>query len=65
VPGSQKKVMLSAAANVTAATASVTFQGGSGSLTHSSQVSLTLSYVPPDFSISVTPASLSLDTYGS
>jgi len=64
-PGGQQKVTLTAAATVRAGTASVTFQGASGSLNHGSQVSLTLSYVPPDFSISVTPASLSVDTGGS
>jgi hypothetical protein len=56
---------LTAAASIAAGTASLAFQGTSGSLNHSAQVSLTLSYVAPDFSISVTPTSLSLDTGGS
>lgn len=46
-PVGQQQVTLMAAATVTTGTASVTFQGTSGSLSHRSQVSLTLSNVPP------------------
>ena len=64
-PGGQEQITLTAAASVAAGTATVTFQGTSGSLSHSSQVSLSVVVLPPNFSISATPSSLSVDTGGS
>lgn len=61
-PGGQQKVTLTTAATVAAGSAAVTFQGTSGTLSHSAQVSLTTSYVSPDFSLAVTPATLSVET---
>jgi hypothetical protein len=65
MPGGQQNVTLTAAATITSGTATVNFQGTSGSQSHNSQVSLTLSYVPPDFSITASPTTLSVATGGS
>jgi P pilus assembly chaperone PapD len=66
-PGGQQQVTLAAAATApaTASAATVVFQGASGGLSHSAQVSLSVVVLPADFSIKATPASLSVDTGGS
>lgn len=58
VPGTPQQVTFTAVANAADASANVTFTGTSGSLSHMAPLALTVVAAPPppDFSLSVTPA---------
>ncbi|MFC5863825.1 beta strand repeat-containing protein [Acidicapsa dinghuensis] len=62
IPGTAQSITFTAASTATAGTATITFTGTSGALTHSTTVSLTVAAAPPapDFSLSASPASLNL-----
>jgi hypothetical protein len=62
VPGTPQQITFTAAASAASATATVTFTGTAGSLSHSTPLSLSvIAAPPPDFSLSVTPATPILD----
>lgn len=61
--GNQQAVTVTAASSAQLGTATLTFQGTSGSSTHSTQTAL--SVVAPDFSLSASPSSLTLGIGGS
>ena len=58
-PGTPQTVTISAAPATASGSATITLTGTSGALTHTSSVTATIA-PPPDFSLSVTPASLSI-----
>ncbi len=58
-PGAAQNITFTAASLAAAVTATLTLTGTSGNLTHSTTVSATVT-PPPDFSLSVSPASLTL-----
>jgi hypothetical protein len=66
-PGAAQTVTLTAAQSMQPTTATITLQGASGSLSHNRELSLAVSEAPPppDFSLSVTPATLTLQACGS
>ena len=61
-PGMAQNVTLAAASTAAAGNATVTLTGTSGTLSHSAAVALTVSAAPPppDFSLAVSPASLTI-----
>ncbi|WP_254062237.1 hypothetical protein [Acidobacterium sp. S8] len=61
-PGSPQNIVLTAAANASLGTVSVTVTGVSGSLSHTSTVALTVVAAPPpaDFTIAIKPTALAL-----
>jgi len=61
-PGTAQNVTLSAASTVAAGSATVTFTGTSGALSHSATVMLAIGAAPPppDFSLTISPASLTI-----
>ena len=63
-PGTPQNVTLTAASSAAVGKTTVTFTGSSGSLTHTATVALEVDAAlpPPDFSLSVTPQSLTLTT---
>jgi hypothetical protein len=61
MPGTAQNVTLTAASTAAAGTATVTFTGTSGTLSHSATVALTVSKTPPpDFSLTLSPTSLTI-----
>ena len=58
--GAQQQVMISAAAGASAGSGSITFQGTSGSLSHSAALSLSVQPPAGDFALTINPGSLSL-----
>ncbi len=62
-PGSARNLTLTASATATAGAATITLTGSSGTLTHTATVALTVSN-PPDFSLTLSPTSLSLTPGG-
>ena len=62
-PGTAQTVTITAAASATAGSATLTFTATSGTLSHSATVSATISSIStPDYSLTVSPTSLSLTT---
>jgi hypothetical protein len=60
-PGAAQTITLTAGATAAAGTSTVTFTGTSGTLSHTATLSLTVSVpAPPDFSLTLSPTSLSL-----
>jgi hypothetical protein len=59
-PGTAQNVTVTAAANAAAGSATLTLTGTSGVLSHSSMVTATISAPPPDFSLGVSPTSLTI-----
>src|SRR6202042_3262601 len=59
-PGTAQSVTITAAASAAAGSAMLTFGGTSGSLSHSAAVTATVSAPPPDFTLAVSPASLTI-----
>lgn len=57
--GAAQKITLTASGSATAGSATITFTGTSGTLSHAATVALTVAS-PPDFSLSLTPSTLSL-----
>jgi outer membrane protein assembly factor BamB len=58
-PGTAQSIKITAAASTVAASATLTLTGISGTLTHATSVAATIA-PPPDFTLSVAPASLSI-----
>jgi hypothetical protein len=65
LPGTAQIITLSAAASSAIGTATLTIQGTSASITHSAPVMLTITAPPPDFSLTVAPATVGLQAGGS
>jgi len=62
-PGAAQNVTLTAATNATTGAATITLTGTSGTLTHTATIALTVAAPPPpNFSLSVSPATLTLTT---
>ncbi|MCU1252115.1 MAG: Pyrrolo-quinoline quinone repeat-containing protein [Edaphobacter sp.] len=59
-PGIAQTVTLTAGTNAVAGSATVTFTGTSGALSHSATVSAAITAPPPDFTLTLSPASLTL-----
>jgi PQQ-like domain len=59
-PGTPQSISLTAAQSAQSATSTVTVSATSGALSHSAQVALTVVPAPPSFTLSATPASLTL-----
>jgi hypothetical protein len=59
-PGTAQSVTVTAAASAAAGSAMLTFGGTSGVLSHSAAVTATVSAPPPDFTLAVSPASLTI-----
>jgi hypothetical protein len=59
-PGTAQNVTVTAAANAAAGSATLTLTGTSGALSHSSAVAVTVAAPPPDFTLAVSPASLTI-----
>jgi PQQ-like domain len=66
MPGTSATVTLAAAQNTAAETGTATLSATSGTLSHTAQLSLTVAAAqpPPDFTLGVTPASVSLTAGG-
>ncbi len=63
-PGSSQQIALNAASTTTGGTSVATVAATSGAIAHSAQLSLTVQPATPDFSVSVTPATLILQAGG-
>jgi hypothetical protein len=59
-PGTAQSVTITAAASAAAGSATLTFGGTSGALSHSAAVTATVSAPPPDFTLALSPASLTI-----
>ncbi|AEU36373.1 PQQ-binding-like beta-propeller repeat protein [Granulicella mallensis] len=59
-PGMAQSVIITAAASAMAGNATLTLTGSSGALTHTSTVMATISAPPPDFTLTLAPASLTV-----
>jgi hypothetical protein len=59
-PGSAQNVTLNAAASTTPGSATLTFTGTSGTLSHSATVAITIAPPPPDFTLTISPTTLTL-----
>jgi outer membrane protein assembly factor BamB len=59
-PGTAQSVTITAAPTAPPVTATLTFGGISGSLSHSAAVTATVSALPPDFTLALSPASLTI-----
>jgi hypothetical protein len=59
-PGTSQNVTVTAAASAAAASATLTLTGTSGTLTHSATVSVTVSVPPPDYTLTLSPTSLTI-----
>jgi hypothetical protein len=60
IPGTAQTVTITAAANAAAGSVMVTFTGTSGALSHSATVAATLAAPPADFTLAVSPASVTV-----
>jgi hypothetical protein len=60
IPGTVQTVTVTAAANAAAGSVMVTFTGSSGALSHSATVAATIAAPPPDFTLALSPASITL-----
>jgi hypothetical protein len=63
-PGVAQTINLAASAGATAGSATITFTGTSGTLAHTATVMLNITVPPPDYSLSLSPASLIVTTGG-
>src|SRR5258708_2853154 len=59
-PGIAQTVTLTAGANAATGSAMVTFTGTSGALSHSATVSATIAAPPPDYTLTLSPASVTI-----
>ncbi|MBB5345187.1 hypothetical protein [Tunturibacter empetritectus] len=59
-PGIAQNITVTASSGAVAGSATLTVTGASGSLTHSSTVAANVSAPPPDFALTLTPASLTV-----
>jgi hypothetical protein len=59
-PETAQSITVTASAGAVAGTATLTLAGTSGSLTHSAAVAATISAPPPDFTLTLSPASLTV-----
>jgi hypothetical protein len=60
IPGTAQSVTVTAAASAAAGSATLTFTGTSGALSHTATVAATVSALPPDFTLTVSPTSLNI-----
>jgi hypothetical protein len=59
-PGTAQSVTVTAGASATSTSATLTFTGSSGMLSHSASVAVSVAAAPPDFTLTVTPTSLTI-----
>jgi hypothetical protein len=60
IPGTVQTVTVTAAANAAVGSVMVAFTGGSGALSHSATVAATIAAPPPDFTLTLSPASVTV-----
>jgi outer membrane protein assembly factor BamB len=63
-PGAPQTMTVTAAASAAAGSAMVTFTGSSGALTHSATVAATIAAPPPDYTLTLSPASVTIVASG-
>ncbi len=64
MPGTPQQISLTVAATDTAAAATLVFSASSGTLAHTAELAVTITPPQPNFSLQVTPASLTLNAGG-
>jgi hypothetical protein len=64
-PGTPQQISLNASSTAAAGNTNLTVSATSGSLTHNATVTVTIQTPPPDFSLTVAPATVSLQAGGS
>ena len=63
-PGTPQQISFTAASTDAASTAAITFNAAAGGITHSAALALTITAPPPDFSLQLNPAALTLNPAG-